>query len=141
MVTSVISAVSPVRQAAAIERTAGSASLASASNASRSAALTGLGRPVDGAAAGVVAVTRRGGGRLPRSLRSGHQDVGGRLGGAVGRRKLTPQPVTCSGHRMGVPAAAADLHGVRDTGQPPERPAGLALTTGHGPRAAGNRDG
>ena len=57
VVTSVIRAASPVRQAAAMDRTAGSASFASASNASRSAALTGLGRPVGGAVtAGVVAV-------------------------------------------------------------------------------------
>jgi hypothetical protein len=41
----VISAVSPVRQAAAMERTADSESFTSPLNASWSAALTGLGRP------------------------------------------------------------------------------------------------
>ena len=43
VVTSVISAVSPVRQAAAIERTEESESFTSVSNAALSAALTGLG--------------------------------------------------------------------------------------------------
>ena len=47
VVTSVISAVNPVRQAAAIERTADNESFTSTSNASRSAALTGLVRPAN----------------------------------------------------------------------------------------------
>jgi len=99
VVTSVTSAASPVRHAAAMDRTAGSASLASASNASRSAALTGLGRSAAADGAGLVVAVPGPAGTPAAELAccGSHQDVRGGAGAVVGRRKLTPQPVACSG--------------------------------------------
>jgi hypothetical protein len=98
VVRSVTSPASPVRQAAAIARTAGRAPSSNAWKAARSAALTGRGRTGSGVPGPVTAAPAGRWSRPGCSVRLSARRLLARWGGGVvGSRKLTPHPRTLSG--------------------------------------------